>query len=224
MKKSLRSGILATLLLASTALAHSVWVEPGPDGALVVRFGELDGEVEKSPGHLDSLETPIGVVLPVSEEAPALASVKKSDHFTLGSAKPDQALVAETAFPVMAFEGRPARRPIFYSRWLPAGADKTAGQASLTLDIVPSGNPGEARVYFRGKPLPDTKARLNAPNGSHTPLKTDAEGLVKFTCDEPGRWVLTVPGYSEELPGFSGGRAYAIVSHNASLTWLAAKP
>ncbi|HEY1120037.1 MAG TPA: DUF4198 domain-containing protein [Haloferula sp.] len=224
MKKSLRFGILASVLLASSALAHSVWVEPGPDGALVIRFGELDGDVEKSPGHLDSLEAPAAVVLPVSEEAKRLASEKKSDHYTLGGANPDQSLVAENAFPVMSFGGKPARRPLFYSRWLPAGGDKVAGQPSLTLDIVPTGNPGEARVYFRGKPLPDTKAQLNAPNGSHKPLKTDAGGVVKFTTDEPGRWVLTVPGYSEELPGFANGQPYAVASHNASLTWVVAKP
>lgn len=224
MKKFFRIGFLASLLLSSASLAHSVWVEPGPDGTLVVRFGELDGEVEKSPGHLDSLSSPVAAVLPVSEEAKPLESEKKSDHFTLGGAKPDQTLVAENVFPVMAFEGRAARRPFFYSRWLPAGGDKVAGTPSLTLDIVPTGKPGEARVYFRGEPLPDTKARLNAPNGSHTPLKTDAEGVVKFTTAEPGRWVLTVPGYSEELPGFAGGQAYAVASHNASLTWVVAKP
>ncbi|MEK7948968.1 DUF4198 domain-containing protein [Luteolibacter soli] len=224
MKTSLRSGILASLLLASASLAHSVWVEPGPDGTLVVRFGELDGEVEKSPGHLDSLGTPAGVVLPAAKDAKPLDSQKKSDHYTLGEAKPDQALVAETAFPVMAFEGKPARRPVFYSRWLPSGGDKVAAQPALTLDIVPTGNPGEVRVYFRGKPLPDTKAQLNAPNGSHTPLKTDAEGIVKFTTDEPGRWVLTVPGYSEPLPGFANGQSYAVASHNASLSWVVAKP
>jgi hypothetical protein len=201
-----------------------VWVEPGPDGALVVRFGELDGEVEKSPGYLDSLATPVGAVLPVTADAKPLESVKKADHYTLGGVKPDQALVAESTFPVMGAEGKPARRPIFYSRWLPAGGDKVAGQPSLTLDIVPTGNPGEIRVYFRGKPLPGAKAQLNAPNGSRTPLKTDDDGLVKFTCDEPGRWVLTVPGHSEELPGFAAGKPYAIASHNASLTWLTAKP
>ncbi|MCW1884358.1 DUF4198 domain-containing protein [Luteolibacter flavescens] len=224
MKRSLRSGIIACLVLASSALAHSVWVEPGPDGALVVRFGELDGEVEKSPGHLDALEIPAAVILPVGEEAKLLESQKKADHYTLGGTKPDQTLVMETAFPVMSFGGGAPRRPIFYSRWLPEGGDKVAGQPSLTLDIVPTGKPGEARVYFRGKPLPDTKARLNAPDGSHTPLKTDAEGIVKFTTNDTGRWVLTVPGYSEEVPGFANGQPYSVASHNASLTWVVAKP
>ncbi|MDB6078884.1 MAG: cobalt transporter substrate-binding protein, partial [Akkermansiaceae bacterium] len=196
-KKSFYFGLLAACLLTPIAPAHSVWVEPGPEGALVVRFGELDGDVEKSPGYLDSLATPVGTILPVTAETKTLESEKKSDHYTLGGAKPDQALVAESTFPVMGAEGKPARRPIFYSRWLPADGDKVAGQPSLTLDIVPSGNPGEVRVYFRGTPLPGAKAQLNAPDGSHTPLKTDDDGLVKFTCDEPGRWVLTVPGYSE---------------------------
>ncbi|MFD0895244.1 DUF4198 domain-containing protein [Luteolibacter ambystomatis] len=224
MIKSLRFGILATCFLAHSALAHSVWVEPGPDGTLVVRFGEFDGEPEKSPGRLDSLGTPVAAVLPVTAETKPLESLKKSDHYTLGGAKPDQAVVAEAVFPVRGAEGKPARRPIFYSRWLPAGGDKIAGQPSLTLDIVPTGTPGEVRVYFRGKPLAGAKAQLNAPNGSHRALETGADGLVKFTTDEPGRWVLTVPGYSEELPGFVGGKPYAIASHNASLSWIAAKP
>ncbi|BCU77529.1 DUF4198 domain-containing protein [Luteolibacter sp. LG18] len=224
MKPSLRLGLLAACLLAPAALAHSVWVEPGPEGTLVVRFGEFDAEVEKSPGPLDSLGTPAGVVLPVTKDTKPLESLKMSDHYTLGGAKPDQALVAEVPFPVRAAEGKPARRPIFYGRWLPAGADKVAAEPALTLDIVPTGTPGEARVFFRGKPLAGAKAQLNAPDGSHTPLKTDDNGLVKFTCTEPGRWVLTVPGHSEELPGFAGGKPYTIVSHNASLSWLAAKP
>jgi len=223
MKNPFRSGMLAACLMVSSALAHSVWVEPGPDGTLVVRFGELDGDVEKSPGYLDSLTKPVSAVLPVTEDAKPLESEKKSDHYTLGGVKPDHALVSETAFPVMGIEGKPARRPIFYSRWLPAGGDKVAGQPALTLDIVPTGNPGEARVYFRGKPLANTKAKLNAPNGSHKPLKTDEQGVVKFTCDEPGRWVLTVPTYSEEQAGFAEGKPYAVVSHNASLTWVMAK-
>lgn len=224
MKKSRYLGILAACLMAPAAPAHSVWVEPGPEGTLVVRFGELDGDVEKSPGHLDSLETPNAAVLPLAADSKPLESLKKSDHYTLGDAKPDRTVIAEAAFPVMGAEGKPARRPFFYSRWLPAGGDKVAGQPSLTLDIVPTGTPGEMRVYFRSKPLVGAKAQLNAPNGSHTPLKTDEQGVVKFTTDEPGRWVLTVPGYSEELSGFAGGKPYAIASHNASLTWLAGKP
>lgn len=224
MKKLPSLAVLAALLLGPAALAHSVWVEPGPDGTLVVRFGEFDSEPEKSPGHLDSLGTPVAAVLPATTETKPLESLKKSDHYTLGGTKPDQAVVAEAAFPVRGTEGKPARRPIFYSRWLPAGGDKVAGQPSLTLDIVPTGTPGEVRVYFRGKPLAGAKAQLNAPNGSHRALETDPNGLVKFTTDEPGRWVLTVPGYSEELPGFAGGKPYAIASHNASLSWIAAKP
>src|SRR5262245_13306753 len=88
---------LATLvaLAASTAAAHSVWLEPGPDGKLVARFGELDGEVEKSPGRLDDLEGPLAAKLPAGADSKPIVAAKKEDHFALADAAPSQATVVE---------------------------------------------------------------------------------------------------------------------------------
>lgn len=34
------------LLLSPSVFPHSVWIEPGPDGVLVLRFAEPDGRIE----------------------------------------------------------------------------------------------------------------------------------------------------------------------------------
>ncbi len=79
---------------------------------------------------------------------------KKSDHFLLINAARDQIAQIETGFTVMGKPGdpeKPARKPYFYARWHPPGTGP--GQPGLNFDIVPTGTPGEARVYFRGKPI-----------------------------------------------------------------------
>ncbi|HVY69519.1 MAG TPA: hypothetical protein VHH73_06295 [Verrucomicrobiae bacterium] len=209
-----RQFILAVLGLAVGAIslhAHSVWIEPNGQGQLVVRFAEPDGKLEKSPGYLDSLSTPIVFTMatntPSTVEAP-----KKSDHFLLVNASPDATACAETSFTVRA-----ARKPYFYARWQ-AAADKSANPL-LTLDIVPTGKPGEARVYFRGQPLGGIKATLRSPDEKEQPLVADNDGFLHFKTEQSGQYLLTVAHHRETLPGFHLGVAYKETSHNAALTW-----
>ena len=54
MLRQIISSLFAlAVVAATTARAHSVWIEP-EGGQLVIRFAEPDGKLEKSPGHLDS--------------------------------------------------------------------------------------------------------------------------------------------------------------------------
>lgn len=198
------------LCAINSTFAHSVWIEP-KDGQLVIRFAEPGESLETSPGYLDDLSPPIAFILvtnaPVAVEAP-----KKSDHFLIVGASPTNTACAESAFTV-----RGGRKPNFYARWQPDGAG--AATPLLTLDLVPTGKPGEVRAYFRGQPLGSIKANLRTPDEKDLEITADAEGLLHFEPKQPGQYLLTIAHYREPLAGFHNGMAYTETSHNCSLVW-----
>lgn len=213
----------AISLTASFSSAHSVWIEALPDGQLCVRFAEWGEDFETSPGHLDSFAPVSGWTLD-EKGVPQIFDVsKKSDHFLLAKSEGSKPAFALAPFAVRKLhDDKPARAPIFYCRWQPEGAGEA--KPAMTMDIVPTGKPGEARVYFRGKPLPDLEVGLHPPASDEIKLKTDAEGYVRVEdLSKPGPYLLTVARYSEDLPGFFYGVPYGITSHSASLYWTVSK-
>lgn len=220
-----RSLILAlALLLPLRGWAHSVWIEPLPDGQLCVRFAQWGDDYEKSPGHLDSFAEASGWTLDEQGKSQDFAVEKKSDHFLLPKSEAGKAAYAQLPFAIRKLhDDKPARAPIFYCRWQPEGAG--AGKPALTMDLVPTGKPGEARVYFRGKPLPDVEVLIMTPDFNEKKTKADAEGLVRIEdTSKPGPYLLSVARYSEELPGFYRGVPFGVSSHSASLCWVVKKP
>lgn len=214
-----RLSLLAALALASVPAtrAHSVWIEPLADGRLAVRFAEPDGKLEKSPGHLDSLDAPAAFFVGASNAPVRCEVTKQADHFLVAGAAATNVAGVDTGFSVMAAPDRPGRKPFFYARWHPPAAG--AGRPALTLDLVPTGTPGEARVYFRGKPLPDVKATLRTPDEQEQEITADGGGLLKFPVTQSGQYHVSIARHREAVPGFSDGRAYELTSHNAALTW-----
>jgi len=198
------------LLLAVNVCAHSVWIEPF-DGKMVIRFAEPANSFEKSPGYLDSLSGPVAFTIitnaPVIVETP-----KKTNHFLMIGAEATNVAGVETIFTVRA-----KRKPHFYARWQPDGGG--AGLPFLTLDLVPTGKPGEVRVYFRGQPLGGIKATLRTPDDTEKEFVADAEGFIRFASKQSGQHLLTIAHHREPIGGFHGGRAYEQTSHNAALTW-----
>jgi len=205
----LACGALAIFAINS-ALAHSVWIEPA-DNQLVVRFAEPGDDFETSPGQLDNLSAPIAFILITNAPAPVVAT-KKSDGIVLVGSSPTKTACAETTFTV-----RGGREPNFYARWQPAGAG--AGTPLLTLDLVPTGRPGEVRAYFRGLPLDGIKATLRTPDGKDSEITADAKGFLHFEPKQSGQYLLTIAHYREPLAGFYGGTPYKETSHNCSLCW-----
>jgi hypothetical protein len=206
--------LLIVLTLATTPIvrAHSVWIEPGDSNQLIVRFAEPGNDFETSPGHLDALSAPMAFTVvtntPVGVEAP-----KKADCFLLVGASRTNAACLETSFTV-----RGGRKPLFYARWQPDGSG--TAKPLLTLDLVPTGKPGEVGVYFRGQPLGGIKAALHTPDEKETELTADAEGFLCFPADQHGQYLLTIAHHREPLAGFHVGVAYKETSHNCSLTWV----
>ena len=214
----IRPIFLTLCALAASALttvhAHSVWIEPGGDQQLVIRFAEPGDDFEKSPGYLDNLSTPTAFTVAAGKavSAPAL---KQSDNFLLTGAAFTNVACAETTFTV-----RGGRKPVFYARWQPAGAG--AKKPLLTLDLVPTGKPGEVRAYFRGQPLGNVAATLYTPDEKDQELTADADGFIHFKTGLPGQYLLTIAHHREQPPlaGFYAGTAYTETSHNCSLVWV----
>ena len=219
MKSKTISTLVLTLLTtfaASHAFAHSVWIEPTTNGQLIIRFAEPDGRLEKSPGHLDSLSSPVAFTV-ITNTPVAVDASKNTNHFLLIAASPTNAACAETSFVVMSAPGKPGRKPNFYARWSPSL--DTAATPALNLDLVPTGKPGEVRIYFRGKPLGGVKSTLRTPDEVEKEVTADAEGFVRFESKQSGQHHLSIGRHRETLAGFHGGNAYDLTSHNAALTW-----
>jgi hypothetical protein len=198
------------LFSAINGMAHTVWIEPMED-KLAVRFAEPGDEFETSPGHLDSLSAPTGFIV-VTNSPAAIEAPKGSDHFLLNGAAVTNIACVETVFTI-----RGGRKPHFYARWQPASG--VEARPLLTLDLVPTGTPGEVRAWFRGKPLGGVTATLHSPDGKVKELVADPEGIVRFKADEPGQYLLTIAHHRESLAGFHAGRPYNQASHNTAVTW-----
>lgn len=204
---------LAALLLVSSVnvRAHAVWIEL-LNGKLVARFAEPSGNYEKSPGFLDSLIGPSAFT--VVTNAPLMVETPKTtNHFAMITASPTNVAGVESIFTVRA-----ARKPHFYARWQPAGGG--AGTPMLTFDLVPTGKPGEARVYFRGQPIGGLKAVFRTPDDTEKEIAVDAEGYVRFESKQNGLHLLTIAHHREAIAGSHLGKAYQQTSHNTALSWV----
>ena len=211
---SLRSmcALTAALLLSvADARAHAVWIEL-LNGKLVARFAEPSGNYEKSPGFLDSLSGPSAFTV-ITNASVMIESPKGTNHFQLVNAATTNVAGMESIFTVRA-----GRKPHFYARWQPAGAG--ARTPMLTFDIVPTGKPGEARVYFRGQPVGGLKATLRTPDDTEREIPVDAEGYVRFESKQSGLHLLTIAHHRESIGGSHLGKAYQQTSHNTALSWV----
>lgn len=207
----------ASLLLTADLSAHSVWIEPLPDGKLALRFGEWGEDPETSPGHLDSLTG----LAAASDGAGDVVLEKNSDHYLLKDASDAQSAIGTAGYPVMKRGDAPARRPIFYARWWPASRPAVTAPANA-LDLLPAaGQPQKVLVGFRGKPVPaGVELTFYPPGEKEVKLATDDTGHVTLPeAANAGLCLLTLGRYSEDAPGEFEGKPYEIASHSASLCW-----
>ncbi|MCD6050794.1 MAG: cobalt transporter substrate-binding protein [Verrucomicrobia bacterium] len=214
MKSFFYSRVLSALLLASATMAaqaHNIWLEDLPTGEVGFRFGEIGEKIETSPGRLDAFTGLQGWTVATNQ----FKLEKKSGHILLqGSKATAPVLVEEAGMAVRAVQN--PRKTMFYARWQPAKAE--AGEAALTLDIVPTGKPGEYRVSFRGQPLAEAKIKVEGEKGFTADLTADAQGKVTFKAPSKGLFLL-VCVHRETLAGFAGGKAYEGLTHSSTLSF-----
>jgi hypothetical protein len=211
--------IILSVITVHNAFGHSVYFEPNESGQLIIRFGEFGDDYEESPGFLDSLDCVYIWKTNVEGDVQALRSSKKRQGFDI-DADDTYSVCAQSGFVIMTRGSSPSRKPYFYARWISDFSQKA--QPKLNLDLVPTGEPGVVRAFFRNKPLGGVVATLYTPDANDQELESDGEGFIRFETKpkEVGLYMLKIGRYREALPGFDRGTEHLLSSHNCSITWV----
>ena len=208
-----RLGALATALFAGicaagTASAHQIWLEQDGQAARVY-FGEFgDNLREASPGLLDKFS--IAHVTWMSPKGnKTLQASKTVGAFVLnGKVAPGESIIVEERnYPSWEEkkDGKATR-----TVWIPAArllADGAAQAPALTLDLVPTGKPGQFLVSYQGKPLAEAKVNAVVQSGWGKEAYSDAQGLVSFALPWQGTYVLEVQ-HTDKTGGQRAGEQY----------------
>jgi hypothetical protein len=223
---SIASAALALLGLANAAQAHQIWIEqPAGQKTAIVRFGEFgDNLREASPGLLDKFGKPTATLLSAKGEQ-AVAPQKTATGFALpfGAAAGDSIVAEDASYPLYTRkQGDTETR----NRYYPAARLVTslaAQQPKLALDLVPSGQAGEFKLFFKGEPKAKTKVALATQSGWSKEGHTDEQGVVKFDMPWQGTYVAEV-SVNERAPGerqgAEGVEKFESVSYVTSLTYV----
>jgi uncharacterized GH25 family protein len=227
---TLRLSLIATLLAAAgAAQAHQIWIEQpaAANERAVVRFGEFGENLrEASPGLLDKFGQVRAIRLDGKGEQPVDA-VKGKDGYALPfRAESGVSLIAEDAsYPLYSFKQGDKQ----VTNWYRPAARLVTGSAALapklTLDVVPAGQPGQFKVFFRGQPLAKAKVSLVTQSGWAKEAHSDEQGLVRFDLPWKGQYVAEVAHTDKtagERQGPKGAEKYDGVNYVTSLTVLKA--
>lgn len=224
MKRSvIVSALLSTMLFAVSAQAHQIWLQQDAKHANLY-FGEFGENLrEASPGLLDRFVQPTALLLGAKGEQ-ALTLDKTTNAFVLSAkAGKNESIVAEEAhYPILE---KKAGDVTTRTLWTPAARLVTsdAEQApKLTLDIVPTGKPGEFKLFYKTQPLAKTKVGVVVQSGWSKEVFSDAQGLVKFDLPWEGTYVLEAH-HIDKTAGERDGKAYDIASYVTTLTISKAK-
>lgn len=219
--KKLCFALLATLSFALPAQAHQIWIEQPDGGNAVIRFGEFGENLrETSPGLLDKFVKPTGALVSGKGER-ASDAAKTANGFALPfRAAAGESIVAQDAqYPLYTWNSS--------TNWyLPAARLVTgfaAQQPKLALDLVPAGNPGQFKLFFKGQPKAKTKVTLVTQSGWSKEGQTDEQGLVEFDMPWKGTYVAEVSVNDRtagERAGLNGPEKYDAVSYVTTLTYV----
>lgn len=224
---TLSAAIVAALGFTASAQAHQIWIEQPAGQNAVIRFGEFGENLrEASPGLLDKFVKPAGTLVSAKGEQKAEAT-KTADGFTLPFKAVDgESVVAEEAnYALYTFKSGGADAIGWYrpaARLITGFAEQTP---ALVLDLVPAGQPGQYKLFFKGEPRAKTKVTLVTQSGWAKEATTDDKGLVEFDLPWKGPYVAEVsvtdktPG---ERPGATGPEKYDSVSYVTTTTFVAA--
>jgi hypothetical protein len=223
MKRFVIPALLSTLLLATSAQAHQIWLQQDAKSASLY-FGEFGENLrEASPGLLDRFGQPSAVLLGGSDEK-TLTLTKGKDAFSLSErAAKNQSIIAQDAhYPV--FEHKTGD-VVTRTAWTPAARLITsdAEQAPrLTLDLVPTGKHGEFKLFYKGQPLPKTKVGVVTSSGWSKEAYSSEQGLVTFDLPWQGTYVVEAH-HTDKVAGERDGKAYDVASFVTTLSLIQSK-
>ncbi|AWJ91971.1 cobalt ABC transporter substrate-binding protein (plasmid) [Azospirillum baldaniorum] len=207
------------------AQAHQIWIEQPDQGNATIRFGEFGENLrEVSPGLLDKFGKPAGTLLSAKGEQKAEAA-KTADGFALPfKAANGESIVAEdTLYPLYTWKQGDKET----TNWFHPAARLITGFAEqapkLTLDLVPTGKPGQFKLVFQGQPKAKTKVMLVTQSGWAKEEHSDEQGLVTFDLPWKGTYVAEV-SLNERTPGerqgTNGAEKYDGVSYVTTVTYV----
>ncbi|EJN08615.1 DUF4198 domain-containing protein [Herbaspirillum sp. YR522] len=217
------SALLSTFVLAP-ASAHQIWLQQDTKGAQLY-FGEFGENLrEASPGLLDKFVNPSAVLITPNGDR-TLELSKKSNAFVLSAkAARGESIVAEEAhYPV--FENKHGGGTPVRTAWTPAARLVTSDAAQeprLTLDLLPTGKPGQFKVTYKNQPLPKAKVGLVVQSGWAKEAHSDDQGLVQFDLPWQGTYVAEVH-HTDKVTGERDGKAFDTASFVTTLSLVQAK-
>lgn len=218
------SGLLTSIALAMPASAHQVWLQQDAKGAQLY-FGEFGENLrEVSPGRLDKLASPSAVLIgPNGERTLELSKQPNAFRLSAKAGKGESIVAEETHYPV--FENKHGGGTPTQTAWTPAARLVTSGQAlepRLTLDLLPTGKPGEFKVTYKNQPLPKAKVGLVVQSGWMKEAYSDEQGLVRFEMPWQGAYVAEVH-HTDKSAGERDGKPFDTASFVTTLSLVQAK-
>lgn len=223
--KKLSLVIVATLGAMASAQAHQIWIEQADGENAVVRFGEFGENLrEASPGLLDKFGKVTGSLLSAKGER-KLEATKTASGFTLPfKAAPGDGIVAEDAsYPLYQTKQQDKQTTGWYYPAARLITGFAAQQPTLILDLVPTGQDGQFKLFFKDQPKAKTKVTLVTQSGWSKDAHTDERGLVKFDMPWKGTYVAEV-SFNDRTPGeragANGAEKYDSVSYATSVTYV----
>lgn len=211
-------GLLSCSLLSASAQAHHIWLEQDAK-QVKLYFGEFNLNLrEASPGLLDKLTNPIAKLVDAKGEKP-LTLTKTSQAFIVeASVERGQSVIAEEKnYP--AYDKKVNDKTL-RAVYLPAAryiADFNAQLPQLTLDVVPTGNPTEFKVYFRNQPLPKAEATVIAASGWTREIRSDERGIVTVALPWKSFYAIEVH-FTDANAGVRGEDKYDTATYVTTLT------
>jgi len=221
--KKLTVLLIAMFCAATSAQAHQIWIEQADGQNAMVRFGEFGENLrEASPGLLDKFGKVTATLITASGEQKADAA-KTATGFTLPfAAKAGDGIVAEDAnYPLYSWKQQDKE----VRNWFRPAARLITGfaaqPAKLTLDLLPTGQPGQFKLVFKDQPRAKTKVTLTTQSGWAKEAHTDAQGLVSFEMPWQGTYVADV-SVNDRSPGERAGETYDAVSYATTVSYTKA--
>lgn len=209
----------------TSAQAHQIWIEQADDQNAVVRFGEFGENLrEASPGLLDKFVKVTGTLVSAKGEQKSDAN-KTASGFTLPfkAASGDGIVAEDASYPLFKAKLQDKETTGWYYPAARLITGFAAQQPKLALDLVPTGQDGEFKLFFKGQPKAKTKVTLVTESGWSKEANTDEQGVVKFTMPWKGTYVAEVSLKDQtggERAGANGAEKYDGVSYATTLTYV----
>ena len=217
-------ALIALLGAIAPVQAHQIWIEQSEGQNAVVRFGEFGENLrEASPGLLDKFVKVTGTLVSTKGEQKSDAT-KTANGFALpfSAGSGDGILAEDASYPLYTWkqQGKDTTN-WFYpaARYITGFA---AQQPKLVLDLVPTGEEGQFKLFFKDQPKAKTKVTLVTESGWSKDALTDEQGLVKFDIPWKGTYVAEV-SFNDRNPGERGAEKYDGVSYATTVTFVNAK-